>query len=98
MTATELAGTWVFNDTIDFPDSATSWDVNFISNDIVYNRLEINASKGGKIIYVNNSSLYAYENVWQDDVYKTITITSKLSEVTNGDALLTWLQSNATKQ
>ena len=28
----------------------------------------------------------------------TMIITSKLSEVTNGDALLTWLQANATKQ
>lgn len=99
MAATELAGTWVFNDTIDFPNSATAWDVNFISNDIVYNRLEINARKGGKIIYVDNSSsLYAYESVWQNDVYKTITITSKLSEVTDGETLLAWLQSNATKQ
>ena len=30
--------------------------------------------------------------------YKTITITSKLSEVTDGDTLLAFLQSNATKQ
>lgn len=35
---------------------------------------------------------------WGDDAYKTITITSKLSEVTNGDQLLAWLQANATKQ
>lgn len=35
---------------------------------------------------------------WGDDAFKTITITSKLSEVTNGEQLLAWLQANATKQ
>lgn len=35
---------------------------------------------------------------WTNEAYKTITITSKLSEVTNGDALLAWLQASATKQ
>lgn len=37
-------------------------------------------------------------NRWRNDAYKTITITSKLSEVTDGETLLAWLQSNATKQ
>ena len=99
MPVTDLTGTtWVFNDTIAFSGS-TAWDVNFISNDVVYNRIEITASKGVKIIYVGSSSpLYVYEDVWQYEVNKTITITSKLSEVTNGDTLLTLLQSNATKQ
>ena len=35
---------------------------------------------------------------WGDDAFKTIVITSKLSEVTNGEQLLAWLQANATKQ
>lgn len=35
---------------------------------------------------------------WGHESFKTITITSKLSEVTDGDVLLTWLQANATKQ
>ena len=35
---------------------------------------------------------------WANENFKTITITSKLSEVTNGDTLLTWLQANGTKQ
>lgn len=41
---------------------------------------------------------HAYDDGWLNEEYKTITITSKLSEVTNGDALLAWLQANATKQ
>ena len=35
---------------------------------------------------------------WLRESFKTITITSKLSEVTDGDKLLTWLRANATKQ
>lgn len=35
---------------------------------------------------------------WTSSSYKTINITSKLSEVTNGEQLLAWLQANATKQ
>ena len=37
-------------------------------------------------------------NRWLRESFKTITITSKLSEVTNGDMLLTWLRANAVKQ
>ena len=39
-----------------------------------------------------------YNTGWSDEAYKTITITSKLSEVIDGNALLAWLQANATKQ
>lgn len=35
---------------------------------------------------------------WTSSSYKTIEVTSKLSEVTNGEQLLAWLQANATKQ
>lgn len=37
-------------------------------------------------------------NTWVVDTRKTINITSTLADVTNGDALLTWLKANATKQ
>ena len=47
---------------------------------------------GGTKVYDSDDGL------WVDNAYKTITITSKLSEVTNGQALLTWLKANATKQ
>ena len=97
----ELAGTWVFNDTLDFPAGTTEWNINFISNNIVYTAIRITAKFGGQIIYIDNSSseFYVYEGgIWQYEVNKTVTITSKLSEVTNGDTLLAWLQANATKQ
>lgn len=45
----------------------------------------------------SDKSVY-YANTWSNTAYKTITITSKLSEVTNGDELLAYLQANATKQ
>lgn len=40
----------------------------------------------------------ASRNVLDDAVFRNVIITSKLSEVTNGDTLLTWLNANATKQ
>lgn len=63
---------------------------------------------GGNINYIPYFTgipepIVAYEfagdlSMWHSDSYKTINITSKLSEVTNGEQLLTWLQANATKQ
>lgn len=53
----------------------------------------------------SGTTLYAYEpdqheitTGWVNESYKTWAITSNLADVTNGDALLTWLQANATKQ
>ena len=47
--------------------------------------------------------IVAYEfagdlSMWHSNSYKTITITSKLSEVTDGETLLALLRANATKQ
>lgn len=128
-----LAGTWVFNDTLDFSSlglnqyDSISWSVNFttlgfdgVSN--APNRIIIsygiigyddkdNEVIGYKLDYPYVPSvgipepLKAYHSIYADgfvgwalENYKTITITSKLSEVTNGDSLLAWLQTNATKQ
>ena len=67
-----------------------------------------NTVLGGGINYVPYSTgipeplgAYAFADdlsMWENDSYKTITITSKLSEVENGNILLSWLQANATKQ
>ena len=89
-----LAGTWVFNDTIDAYGILDA-NVDFICDE-----------KQGDRIWVDDGWLNlggiaspAYTNSgWTDPAYKTITITSKLSEVTNGEQLLTWLQANTTKQ
>lgn len=102
-----LAGTWVFNDGY-IPGSSGTWSVNFSSNGNSYSTLsnkDADAFVGyelGKIsydgvfVYVWNDDTMSY--YWKDSAYKTINITSKLSEVENGDTLLAWLQANATKQ
>lgn len=51
----------------------------------------VNISDVYKLIGTNNYK-------WKDNAYKTINITSMLSDVSNGQALLAWLKANATKQ
>lgn len=117
----ELAGTWVFNDTIDTsqffstPDGSMYYGyeqdptprfsilVNFNSNNMEF--LGIGFSDAGIVTVRAHDAYYGRDNPfmgtskgWSSDAYKTITITSKLSEVTNGEAFLTWLQANGTKQ
>lgn len=89
-----LAGTWVFKDT--WGDGVSS-DVNFTSNGETFD--SISSHMGEEMHYfLDGQSVMAYMYGWQNEAYKTITITSKLSEVTNGAELLTWLKANATKQ
>lgn len=97
----ELAGTWVFND---YPTELIvnqTYNVEFASNGVNFTtlRTEIDTTSfewETYGIYYNDTQAY-YEN-WRNSAYETITITSKLSEVTNGDTLLEWLKANATKQ
>ena len=101
----ELAGTWVFNDDVNI-DTNFSYTLSFISNNIEVSRivgqnLEDPFFKMITLSYAQNTGpvTNAFNNgSWANTAYKTITITSKLSEVTNGDALLAFLQANATKQ
>ena len=105
----ELAGTWVFNSTIGLP---TISEFNFIfisySQTMTSLRFKTSISDRDYMYYVYGegeddealacSGAFGALSIWNDTEYQTITITSKLSEVTNGDALLTWLKGNATKQ
>lgn len=97
-----LAGTWVFNDTLyGWGSSTTTYNVNFISNNINYSSIVLGVSRFGDQEFYYDSTLIGTPSAptgYVGDAYKTITITSKLSEVTNGDSLLAWLQENATKQ
>ena len=89
----ELAGTWVFNDTLDGTIDST---FNFVWDSISFTRMTFD---GAYLEYYNadyTTGYDVYEEFWRTDD-KTITITSKLSEVTNGSTLLTWLKANATK-
>ena len=108
-TEDELAGTWVFNSTIGLP---TISEFNFIfisySQTMTSLRFKTSISDRDYMYYVYGegeddealacSGAFGALSIWNDTEYQTITITSKLSEVTNGDALLTWLKANATKQ
>ena len=70
---------------------------------------EVTKAYMGETLVYENSTLTVYtsqdfddedttSNRWRNENFKTITITSKLSKVANGDALLALLQANATKQ
>jgi hypothetical protein len=102
----ELAGTWLFNDTLAWEDFG-SHNVNFTSNSKTFTSISYGTDPdymdSAALVYANDSeTVYAYNfeytNEWSNEAYKTITITSTLAEVTNGDELLTWLKANATKQ
>ena len=99
----ELAGTWIFNEQLNTTALANTY-VNFTSNGKTCSSITRDYSTG---MFISDAMLYnfdgSYKQVydvgsWANSGYKTITITSKLSEVTDGNALLAWLQANATKQ
>lgn len=97
-----LAGTWVFNGSssnmpqITVDDCTRYYASGTYGSENSFDYVELSPDQ----------TYFAFGlNGWWDITTKKygaganeITITSKLSEVTNGQALLTWLQSNATKQ
>lgn len=105
-----LAGTWVFND--DCPnllERSVSFTFNFMVKEEPVSTLVIDTSSAvtpADIVFLYYDDTVAADSTgelagiptWIDDACKTITITSKLSEVTDGKDLLAWLQANATKQ
>lgn len=101
-TTDELAGTWVFNSDLSISSSAT-YDVRFNTPalDFDFVALIIGKAVGGNLQYrANTGTAYiAYQShMWESVDFRTIIISSKLSEVTNGSALLTFLKATATKQ
>lgn len=98
--ADPLAGTWVFKDTLTFGVNSWNYNLSFRSSNIDYSSLTYTfVNPINAYLSYDSDTVYLTDTLsWQDESYKTITITSKLSEVTNGDSLLGWLQSNATKQ
>ena len=106
----ELAGTWVLPDYWYYPIVGYSFDVSFTSNGNNYNTLDCTQSAYDSddnlrpIVYYNSTAVYRNINgnysdfVWTNQNYRTINITSKLSEVTDGDVLLAYLKDWATKQ
>lgn len=96
----ELSGTWVFNDNPDLSGSgAINVNVNFTSNESDFTNMSIIKGSGpsGAIQY-DELEVCSSMIGWNNKAYKTITITSKLTEVEYGNELLEFLQANATKQ
>lgn len=98
-----LAGTWVLNDEltdINPGDNMWEYSVNFVSTNTDYTRFANFSGIPAKdyMLYYGNLQVYGSGSWRYGDSYKTITITSNLADVTDGDILLTWLQANATKQ
>lgn len=103
----ELAGTWVFNNTIENIEQGAEWVVkcDFISNGIAYTWF----NNGVPTLFeyfdgVSTTRVYEYSfKTWTNEAYKTVKINTKyenLSEFYGVDAetFLAWLQANATKQ
>ena len=103
VTEDPLTGTWVFNNILTISDDF-SYDLQFESSNTTFNVIFGEGFSpspfaaiptlyyGSKIVYTDNT------HKWSNEAYRTITITSKLSEVTGGETLLALLQANATKQ
>ena len=98
-----LAGTWVFNGTAKkipqrVVDGLTYNAKGTCGSGEAFNFLDFNTDM--TYMAIAGSSWWDIStNIYGSDTASNmITITSKLSEVTAGDTLLTWLQSNATKQ
>ena len=99
----QLAGTWVFNETI-LLDVEFSYGLNFTSADgYAFDKIE---SSQGFLIYdcesvTTYAPAYAYsapDGYFAHKPYRTITITTTLAEMQNGEEFLTWLKANAVKQ
>lgn len=100
-----LAGKWVFNDNI-ASTTSSKYSINFASNNESFIAIRTPADESSMAYFTTDKDFQLAalvsnlmgKTTWENEAYKIITITSKLSEVENGDALLTWLQANATKQ
>ena len=99
----ELAGTWVFNDTIVLQSDGTIYNLSFVSCYETFSSIQFIYDEGPlsifKYMYYDGEEVYDDHNSdWLYNSYKTIEISSKLYEVENGEEFLTWLRANAVKQ
>ena len=106
----ELAGTWVLNEAITFSYSLGLPNIvsfNFTSNGTSFYGFYFDVdSDGDNSLGYRTNQAYSFNQIYASsgniisgkEAYRTITITSKLSEVTNGNELLAWLQANGVKQ
>lgn len=98
-TEDELAGTWLFNDTLTYESVQDTF--NFESNGRAYTSLMVSAfdwsDYENAMAYVDsgeNPAYYFSSNTWLETGFKTINIISEPTDT----AFITWLKANATKQ
>lgn len=90
----DLTGTtWFFNDSIDVSVEGNSYSINFNSNNLNYSEIRYGEVANYRIYYDSTS---VYSSSWNDDNYKTITITGG-TDIANPD-LIVWLTQNAVLQ
>ncbi len=80
----QIKGKWAFDESISV-DDADFWRVSFSSNNIAFDGLEIMSgdSDGGLYYLQGNSKMRVYTppDVWADEAYMNIAVTSDNSEV-----------------
>lgn len=111
-TADELAGTWVFNDTLDVTVlgmASLSVNLDFVSNNTSYNQLAVSSggmqgvlmAYTGPDIGLMAGTIYTAGS-FREEAYKTVVISTTFDELsassTQADLFLTFMQANATKQ
>ena len=104
--AKEIAGTWQFNDELDNSGfDGSNWNFDFMFSN--------SAGIGGKSIFLSNNALVwgydwdgdgnqdndelFYDGFWASGDAPTLTTSATVDRVENGEALLAWLNANATK-
>ena len=92
-----LLGTWVFNDTINLPQTAlTEYSVSFNSNNVDYNSMHYNyGGPGVGELYYGSDTAYVIppgiSGYWENEAFKTIKITdiSNLSDIPSFTSFIT---------
>ncbi len=98
--ADELAGTWVFNDTVEgWGLASTTWNavIEFTCNGDKYDKIVVSEGSRLKInsMQYGSTSVYSTSGGWVDSTYKTITVTTLAAD--DSSNCLEWLKANATK-
>ena len=95
-----IAGTWLFNDEIDFSHFDGHWEedggnsiyINFESNGEPFEAISIT---DGTISYYNDTTATYYDSIYEDGWVRPECQTITINEETNDDIFIGWLRENA---